>query len=157
MFFTRIGLCVQGYGHTVERHVPYGFLPSCLVIFHEPGLYACSVEVGTDLLHERSITARVVGQVDLPVALVVDAAWLRLGRADEGQSCGELHIGESALHVFLYADAVLYEHHQRLLVEQGREERGKQVVVYRLQAHQHHIGLWHQLRVVVDEGLVQME
>ena len=85
-----VGLCAQGNGHAVEGHVPHGLLPACLVILYDAGLDARSAEVGGHLLNEGFASAGVVSQVDLPVALMVHAAWLRLCRTDECQSGSEL-------------------------------------------------------------------
>ena len=107
---------MQGYSHAVKGHVPHGLLPAGLVILHQSRLDASLPEILGHSLHQRLVTTRVVGQVDAAVALVAHAARLRLGRADEGQTCTKLHAGEVALHVGLHADAVLDEDYQRVFV-----------------------------------------
>ena len=112
-----VGLGVQGYGHTIERHVPDGLLPSCLMIFHQTRLYAGLAKLVDHGLHQCLVTARVVGQVDAAITLVTDKAGLGLGGTDEGQSGSELHTREHLLHILLNPNAVLDEHHQRLTVK----------------------------------------
>ena len=84
------------------------------MIFHQTRLYAGLAKLVDHGLHQCLVTARVVGQVDAAITLVTHQAWLRLGRADKGQSCSQLHLRKHLLHILFHANAVLDEHHQRL-------------------------------------------
>ena len=53
----QVCLRVQRYSHTVERHIPYGLFPSCLMIFHKPRLYVGLTELIDDGLHQRFVSA----------------------------------------------------------------------------------------------------
>ena len=88
---------------------------------------------------------------------MIDFSRLCLGRADEGQTGRQLHVGEHLLHILLHPNAVLDEHHQRLIVEQWRQQRLQFAIVHRFQAYQHHVALRHVLRIQIGIYIIQMK
>ena len=84
-------------------------------------------------------------------------SWLGLRRADESQSGRQPQLWEHLLHVGLHAYAILDEHHHRVGTEQRRQQRSQQMVVHRLEAHQHHIALRHIGSLGIGPHVVEME
>ena len=134
-----IGGGAESYGKPVERHVPHGFAPTGLVIFHLAGFNAGIGEVGHESGHAGGIPTAVVADVDAAFIQMFHHPGTVFGHADESQAGSELHVGEHLLHGSLHAHAVLDEHHQRVGLEQGWQQGREQVLVDRLQAHEHHI------------------
>ena len=116
----QVCLRVQGYSHTIEGHVPDGLLPTGLVIGYGTCLDSSIDEVIEDGSKQALILARIVGQIDAAIALMVHATWFRLGRADESETCHELNAREHLLNIGLDANTILYQYHNSLLMEQWR-------------------------------------
>lgn len=56
----------------------------------------------------------------LSISIVVDDAGLGLGGTDESQTRHNAHAGEPEREVFLQAEAVLYQHHHGIVLQQRR-------------------------------------
>lgn len=64
-----IGSGIEGYGQSVETHVPYSLLPSCLVVFHLGSLHAGVVEFVDQCLDLVLVGAVVVANVQVGMRL----------------------------------------------------------------------------------------
>ena len=106
---------------------------------------------------EYGVTARVVAEVYVSVALVVDPAGARLRRADEREPRGKLQARDLLLDVLLHADSVLDKDHERVVPDNWREKAFQKMVVDGLQADEHHVALRHVARVSVDGETVEVE
>ena len=148
---------IQCDGHPVERHIPHSLLPTGFLIGNRCSLYACIRKIIEDSIEDIFILAGVVAEVDASIALMIHAPRLCLGRADKGKSRHQLRVGKHLLHVGLHADTVLYQHHHGTLVQKGRQQFRKQVVVDGLQPHQHHVALRHILRILIDIDMLQVK
>ena len=151
-----VGLGMQCHRHAIERHIPHRLFPPRLMVFHEPCLHARLQQVVAHSLKCCVVTG-VVGQVDAAIALVRHPSRFRLRRADESQSGSQVNLGKHFLHIGLHADAILYEHHHRFGVEQWWQERWKEMVVHRLEAHQYHVALRHVAGMGIRPDVVEME
>ena len=76
---------------------------------------------------------------------------------DKCQSSSQLHLWKHFLHIFFNANAVLNQHHQCILFQQRWQQFWEQVIVHRLQSHQHHITLRHILCAPIGIHILQME
>ena len=88
---------------------------------------------------------------------MVHTTWLRLGRADKGETRYQLHIREHPLYIGLDTDTILNQHHSRVLMEQWGKQFRQQMIVDCFQTHNHHVALRHFLRMLINIDLIQME
>ena len=93
----------------------------------------------------------------MSVALVVYLPRSGLSRADERQSGCQLQVREHLLHVVLHADAVLYEHHECVVMKQRWQQALQQVVVDGLQSYEHHVALRHVLYIIIYIRVLKTE
>ena len=88
---------------------------------------------------------------------MVDGAGLGLGTADEGEAGSQGYTWHLLLQIILQTEAILDEDDEGGGLEQGLEQRGEQMVVDRLETHQHHVARGHSAAVIIYEGVRQME
>ena len=127
------------------------------MVFHLGGTHARRLELRYQGCHARGIGTGIVADVDMSVELVVDDTGFGLGRTDECQSGCQPYLGETLLEVVLQSDAILDEQHKGVGFEQRRQQRVEQLVVHRLQTHNHHVGLRHVGRRLPRMHLRQQE
>ena len=62
----QISLCVEHHAHSIERHIPHGFLPPRLAIVHHISLDAGGNKISHYSFNTFCVRAGVVAQTDAP-------------------------------------------------------------------------------------------
>ena len=153
----QISLRVQGYRHAIERHIPHGLLPTGLIIGNGARLDTSIDKIIQDSSKDALILTGVVGEIDAAIALMIHATRLRLGRTDECKTSYQLDMGKHLLHIGFYPNAILYQYHNCMFLEQWWQEISEQMIIGGFQTHNHHIALRHVSRILINVHMVKME